>query len=156
MQQKLDDVRDKKTKLEQNERLKKDLMVCESSIGITYHFVIQQILQKRGFTFAFRAYMYQLNVYIFLITRIHWYNIPFCNLTVHQCCVQQSERPRTFADWTIEDDVRDIVLIFGKRSRALALLNAAQITWEIFPYYWYWLLVLVYEIKGYMDDIQCF
>ena len=59
MQQKLDDVRDKKTKLEQNERLKKDLMVCESSIGITYHFVIQQILQKRGFTFAFRANMYQ-------------------------------------------------------------------------------------------------
>ena len=25
------------------------------------------------------------------------------------CCVQQSERPRTFADWTIENDVRDIV-----------------------------------------------
>ena len=27
----------------------------------------------------------------------------------HLCCVQQSERPRTFADWTIENDVRDIV-----------------------------------------------
>ena len=27
----------------------------------------------------------------------------------NQCCVQQSERPRKFADWTIENDVRDIV-----------------------------------------------
>ena len=27
----------------------------------------------------------------------------------HLCCVQQSERPRTFANWTIENNVRDIV-----------------------------------------------
>lgn len=38
MQQKLDDVRDKKTKLEQNERLKRDLMVgldrrCKKQYG---------------------------------------------------------------------------------------------------------------------------
>ena len=31
------------------------------------------------------------------------------SLDHNQCCVQQSERPRSFADWTIENDVRAIV-----------------------------------------------
>ena len=31
------------------------------------------------------------------------------SFNVNLCCVQQSEHPRTFADWTIENDVRDIV-----------------------------------------------
>ena len=36
-----------------------------------------------------------------------------------QCCVQQSERPRTFADWTIENDVRAIVQSANVRGRSL-------------------------------------
>ena len=35
------------------------------------------------------------------------------------CCVQQSERPRTFADWTIENDVRAIVQSANIRGRTL-------------------------------------
>ena len=35
------------------------------------------------------------------------------------CCVQQSERPRTFADWTIENDVRAIVQSANVRGRSL-------------------------------------
>ena len=45
-------------------------------------------------------------------------------IVMHQCCVQQSERPRTFADL---NNISDVIFYgsVGERSRALALLNAA-------------------------------
>ena len=52
------------------------------------------------------------------------------------CCVQQSERPRTFADWTIENDVRRL---FSRRTFAGArfaerctvfLRDCIRVSWD--------------------------
>ena len=53
----------------------------------------------------------------------------------YQCCVQQSERPRTFADWAIENDVRAIVQSANVRGHSLCWTQHWCIQFTLMPEY---------------------
>ena len=71
-----------------------------------------------------KTYMYQDSPWKF---QFHIYQYShFQNTTNVQCCVQQSERPRTFADWTI---ALTSFLLFSRRTFAGARFAERSTGW---------------------------